>query len=89
LESRIAAAITGLEVDEMRRTFLVISMIVIAFVALTGSAFAHIPFGSPDNPQWGCITTGDPWTGTNPSGVGPFDATLVAGSAPTNNCGNK
>jgi hypothetical protein len=89
LESRIAAAITGLEVDEMRRTFLAISMIVIAFMAVTGSAFAHIPFGSPDNPQWGCITTSDPWTGTNPSEVGPFDATLVAGSAATNSCGNK
>jgi hypothetical protein len=73
----------------MRRTFLVISVIVIAFMAIAGSAFAHIPFGSPDNPQWGCITTSDPWTGTNPSGVGPFDATLVAGNARTNSCGNK
>jgi hypothetical protein len=89
LESRIAAGITGLEVDETRRTFLVISMIVIVFLAVGGSASAHIPFGSPDNPQWGCITTSDPWTGTNPSGVGPFDATLVAGNARTNTCGNK
>jgi hypothetical protein len=73
----------------LRRLSLALIVIVLATMAAAGSAFAHIPFGSPDNPQWGCITTGDPWTGTNPSGVGPFNGALVSTAASHNSCGNK
>jgi hypothetical protein len=73
----------------VRRLSLAFTLIVLVSMALAGSAFAHIPFGSPDNPQWGCITTSDPWTGTNPSGVGPFSGALVATAASSNTCGNK
>ena len=73
----------------LRRSSLTCTLVVLGGLGAAAPASAHIPFGSPDNPQWGCITTSDPWTGTNPSGVGPFDSSLVAPVAPDNDCGTK
>jgi hypothetical protein len=70
-----------------RQLSLTCTLLVLGGLTAAAPASAHIPFGSPDNPQWGCITTSDPWTGTNPSGVGPFDGALVAAAAPNNTCG--
>ena len=71
----------------LRRLALILSVGMLAAFGLSESAFAHIPFGSPDNPQWGCITTGDPWTGANSPGFGPFNSDLVVEAAPDNDCG--
>jgi hypothetical protein len=69
-----------------RRLSLTCTLFVLGGVAAAAPASAHIPPGA-NSPQRGCITEADPWTGTNPSGVGPFDGALVAAAAPNNTCG--
>jgi hypothetical protein len=84
-ESAISCTRTG-RLIMLRRLSLILTLIVLAGMAVAGSAFAHIPLGSPEhNPQWGCITTRDPWNATAP--YGPFNSALVAPVARDNTCG--
>ena len=71
----------------LRRLSLTGTLFVLGGFAAAAPASAHIPLAPPGNPQRGCITEADPWTGTNPSGVGPFNGALVAAAAPNNTCG--
>jgi hypothetical protein len=60
---------------------LILVAVVLAFMAVAGTAFAHTPWNGPNA---GCLTVADGfWAGL------PITATAMAANASNNTCGNK